>query len=114
MLIVPLFLESPVLPPPSPLLYPVHLIGNFFLVIVSIMTDIQVRRYMDIRNPGSVNRDPIFSSNSLPDGDVGYPGGIFNPLGFGGDNPAGLRDKELINARSAMVSFVGFVVQYQV
>ncbi len=30
-----------------------------------------------------MNQDPIFSNNKLPDGnEVGYPGGIFDPLGY--------------------------------
>jgi len=32
----------------------------------------------------STNQDPIFTNNKLPDGnEPGYPGGIFNPMGFG-------------------------------
>ena len=45
---------------------------------------VEVRRYQDMVKPGSTNQDPIFSQYSLPSGnEPGYPGGIFNPLGFG-------------------------------
>ena len=44
---------------------------------------VEVRRAYDFKNPGSQDQDPIFKNNSLPKHDVGYPGGIFNPLSFG-------------------------------
>jgi hypothetical protein len=47
-------------------------------------------RLQDIRKPGSVNQDPIFTNNKLPDGEVGYPGGIFDPLGYSKGNMAEL------------------------
>ena len=48
---------------------------------------VEVRRYQDMVKPGSTNQDPIFSQYSLPSGnEPGYPGGIFNPLGFGKSN----------------------------
>lgn len=36
---------------------------------------VELRRYQDIKNPGSTNQDPIFSNNKLPSGnEPGYPG----------------------------------------
>ncbi|CAM6061091.1 unnamed protein product [Sphagnum tenellum] len=63
----------------------------------------------DIKYPDSVNQDPIFKSYSLPAGEVGYPGGIFNPLNF----PTNLeyKEKEIANGRLAMLAFLGFLVQ---
>ncbi|CAK9210398.1 unnamed protein product [Sphagnum troendelagicum] len=45
----------------------------------------------------------------LPAGEVGYPGGIFNPLNF----PTNLeyKEKEIANGRLAMLAFLGFLVQ---
>lgn len=68
-------------------------------------------RLQDIRKPGSVNQDPIFSNNKLPDGEVGYPGGIFDPLGYSKGDLQTLKLKEIKNARLAMLGFAGFVAQ---
>jgi hypothetical protein len=55
-------------------------------------------------NPGSVSQDPIFTSNKLPPGDVGYPGGIFNPLNFPVNKES--KDKELANGTRRMKALV--------
>jgi light-harvesting complex I chlorophyll a/b binding protein 2/light-harvesting complex I chlorophyll a/b binding protein 4 len=70
-----------------------------------------VCRLQDIRKPGSVNQDPIFTNNKLPDGEVGYPGGIFDPLGYSKGDMATLKLKEIKNGRLAMLGFVGFCAQ---
>ncbi|KAE9608438.1 putative chlorophyll A-B binding protein [Lupinus albus] len=66
----------------------------------------------DIKNPGSVNQDPIFKQYSLPPNDVGYPGGIFNPLNFAPTQEA--KEKEIANGRLAMLAFLGFIIQHNV
>lgn len=58
-----------------------------------------------------MNQDPIFTNNKLPDGEVGYPGGIFDPLGYSKGNMAELKLKEIKNGRLAMLGFAGFVAQ---
>jgi light-harvesting complex I chlorophyll a/b binding protein 4 len=70
---------------------------------------VELRRWQDIKNPGSTYEDPIFKGNKLPAGDVGYPGGIFNPLGFSPDFRA--KESELANGRLAMTAFFAFIVQ---
>jgi light-harvesting complex I chlorophyll a/b binding protein 4 len=62
---------------------------------------VEVRRWQDIKYPGSVNADPFNPSLKLPPGEVGYPGGIFNPLNY----PSSLenKEKELANGKCANI-----------
>ena len=45
---------------------------------------------------------------------MGYPGGIFDPLGFSKGDFQSAKTKEIKNGRLAMVAFVGFTIQAQV
>jgi hypothetical protein len=45
---------------------------------------VELKRWQDFRNPGSVDADPLFPQNKLPAHEVGYPGGIFAPFVVGG------------------------------
>ena len=42
---------------------------------------------------------------------MGYPGGIFDPLGFSKANLKELQTKEIKNGRIAMIAFMAFVIQ---
>ncbi len=86
---------------------------TLFWVQMLMMNWAEVRRWQDIRKPGSVSEDPTpFSKAKLPAGVVGYPGGIFDPLGYAKGDLKTLKAKEIANGRLAMVAFAGIMVQY--
>ncbi|GFZ17576.1 light-harvesting chlorophyll-protein complex I subunit A4 [Actinidia rufa] len=86
--------------------------STLFVIEFILFHYVEIRRWQDIKNPGSVNQDHIFKSNSLPPNEVGYPGGTFNPLNFTPTLEA--KEKEIANARLAMLAFLGFVTQHNV
>eukprot|EP00218_Dolichomastix_sp_CCMP3274_P002459 CAMPEP_0170164262 /NCGR_PEP_ID=MMETSP0033_2-20121228/78015_1 /TAXON_ID=195969 /ORGANISM="Dolichomastix tenuilepis, Strain CCMP3274" /LENGTH=268 /DNA_ID=CAMNT_0010401903 /DNA_START=426 /DNA_END=1232 /DNA_ORIENTATION=- len=80
-----------------------------------LMHYVETRRFMDFKNPGSVDVDPIFEENKLPAHEAGYPGGIFDVAGFSNDGAdlTEMKVKELKNGRLAMLGFAGFIMQAQ-
>ncbi|KAF5459722.1 hypothetical protein F2P56_019644 [Juglans regia] len=86
--------------------------STLFVIEFILFHYVEIRRWQDIKNPGSVNQDPIFKQYSLPPNEVGYPGGIFNPLNFAPTLEA--KEKEIANGRLAMLAFLGFVVQHNI
>lgn len=85
---------------------------TLFVVQMFMMNWAELRRWQDIKNPGSMNQDPAFSNNKLPKGEVGYPAGIFDPLGYAKGDLKTLKVKEIANGRLAMVACLGCFIQY--
>ena len=71
--------------------------STLFVIEFILFHYVEIRQWQDIKNPGSVNQDPIFKSYSLPPNEVGYPGagGIFNHLNFAPTEVA--KEKKLAN-----------------
>ncbi|KAL4856649.1 Chlorophyll a-b binding protein 4 [Chlorella vulgaris] len=78
-----------------------------------LMHFVEVRRWQDIRKKDSVNADPFNPNLKVPNPELGYPGGPFDPLGFSKGNFKEVQTKEIKNGRLAMVAFVGFTIQAQ-
>ncbi|KAG2440453.1 hypothetical protein HYH02_010335 [Chlamydomonas schloesseri] len=78
-----------------------------------LMHWVEVRRWQDYKNFGSVNEDPIFKGNKVPNPEMGYPGGIFDPFGFSKGDFKSLQTKEIKNGRLAMIAYMGFILQAQ-
>ena len=57
---------------------PVNL-GSTLAIQFLLMHWVEVRRWQDIRKPGSVNEDPIFKGNKVPNLETGYPGAWLPP-----------------------------------
>jgi light-harvesting complex I chlorophyll a/b binding protein 4 len=88
-------------------------LGSLLGIEFLLMHYVEVRRWQDYKNFGSMNEDPIFSGNVIPNPEMGYPGGVFNPFGFAKQDLKGWQTREILNGRLAMIAFVGFTIQAQ-
>jgi light-harvesting complex I chlorophyll a/b binding protein 4 len=96
---------------PTKVTLPFNIVGLLAFELFAVHY-VEVKRWQDFWNPGSVDQDPLFPQYKLPKHEVGYPGGIFAPFIPG--NLEELKVKELKNGRLAMLAFVGFVMAAQV
>ncbi len=69
--------------------------GTLLAIQFCLMHFVEVRRWQDMRKFGSVNDDPIFTNNKVPNLEMGYPGGIFDPLNFAKGDSHSLKVKEV-------------------
>ncbi|KAG2439408.1 hypothetical protein HXX76_004765 [Chlamydomonas incerta] len=90
--------------------------GTLLAVQLFLCGFVEVKRWQDIRKPGSQGEPGSFlgfESSLKGTSEVGYPGGPFDPLGLSkeADKWADWKLKEVKNGRLAMLAFLGFVAQ---
>ena len=96
--------------------------GTLLTVQIILMGFAETRRWLDVKNPGSMGATGSFSpgqgfEKAFGGTDkVGYPGGIFDPLGLYKNGDAAkqmdLKNKEIANGRLAMLAMLGFYGQH--
>merc|ERR1711920_488517 len=89
--------------------------GTLIVIQIILMSWVEGRRWQDIKKPGSTS-EPTgnflgFESILAGSGDLGYPGGAFDPAGLSKVTQEQINDlklKEIKNGRLAMLAYVGF------
>ncbi|CAM8949713.1 unnamed protein product [Rhodiola kirilowii] len=88
---------------------------TLFVLEMALMGFAEHRRFQDWAKPGSMGKQYFLGLEKYlkGSGDPAYPGGIFNPLGFGKDEKSmkELKLKEVKNGRLAMLAILGYFIQ---
>uniref|UniRef100_A0A7N0VD15 Chlorophyll a-b binding protein, chloroplastic n=1 Tax=Kalanchoe fedtschenkoi TaxID=63787 RepID=A0A7N0VD15_KALFE len=88
---------------------------TLFVLEMALMGFAEHRRFQDWAKPGSMGKQYFLGLEKYlgGSGDPAYPGGIFNPLGFGKDEKSmkELKLKEIKNGRLAMLAILGYFIQ---
>ncbi|EFJ09199.1 light-harvesting complex [Selaginella moellendorffii] len=88
---------------------------TLFFLEMALMGFAEHRRAQDYYKPGSMGKQYFlgFEKYLGGSGDPAYPGGIFNPFGFGKDEKSmrTLKIKEVKNGRLAMLAILGYFIQ---
>lgn len=84
---------------------------TLFWTMLLLFNFVEVKRWADYQNPGSQANTWFLGLEGgfKGTGDPAYPGGIFNPFGFGADKTT--KTKEVKNGRLAMLAVLGFFLQ---
>jgi len=87
---------------------------TLFFGMITLMGFAEIRRLMDYRNPGCMDKQWFYGMEGIfaGSGNPSYPGGqFFNFFNLGSDNMDKMKEREVKNGRLAMISMVGYWLQ---